>query len=155
MRSDETDSRPTKRSKPEEEQKQSALPLQEQQLQQAEPQAHPDVEPDSGPSLQPEQPEGREPQQQPGKSTESDETEPLGTSKHEMKAMEFSTLTLEEFKAHPLTLRESKVWESNGGWTISGYEAGATADVTNVRLQCSAGHPKTLGAVWFLNQGAG
>eukprot|EP00798_Chlamydomonas_sp_ICE-L_P024374 gene24374-9984_t len=60
---------------------------------------------------------------------ESGDEESLELSVHkQFQAIDFSALTLEEFKALPLTQRECKIWAANGGWKIDGYEAGASEE---------------------------
>eukprot|EP00798_Chlamydomonas_sp_ICE-L_P024376 gene24376-9986_t len=84
---------------------------------------------------------------------ESGDEESLELSVHkQFQAIDFSALTLEEFKALPLTQRECKIWAANGGWKIDGYEAGASEEDSRVHLLCGDGHPKTSGVVWFLGK---
>ena len=86
-----------------------------------------------------------------------DGEEPQSQSKYsEIKAIStlWPTLTQASFMTHPIFLREIKPWADHG-WSVTGVELASSSVDSNVRLACAHGHEKTVGALWFLDQGSG
>lgn len=72
-----------------------------------------------------------------------DEGDTLAGVAAEMQKIDWETVSVEEIRTHPLTLRDGKAWAEHG-YSIVGIENGPLKEA-RITLNCAAQHEKSVG----------